>query len=85
MDGQKYASKHSMQSIDNDMSFYMLIRQKCFKVYNVRVLLRNKIPLLNYFTVPSLTYLPDALVTGLAVWAVLGVRIACSIVPGLPP
>ena len=35
------------------------------------------------FTVPIRTYLPEALLTGLAVWAVLGVRIACSIVPGL--
>ena len=35
-------------------------------------------------TVPSLTYLPEALVTGLAVCAVLGVRRAPSIVPGLP-
>ena len=35
-------------------------------------------------TVPRRTYLPEALVTGLAVWAVLGVRIACSMVPGLP-
>ena len=36
-------------------------------------------------TVPSLTNLPDALVTGLAVWAVLGVLMACSMVPGRPP
>ena len=35
-------------------------------------------------TVPNLTYLPEALVTGLAVWAVLGVRRAPSMVPGLP-
>lgn len=40
--------------------------------------------LINIVTVPSRTYLPEALVTGLAVWAVLGVLNACSIVPGLP-
>ena len=36
-------------------------------------------------TVPSRTNLPDELVTGLAVCAVRGVRMACSMVPGRPP
>jgi hypothetical protein len=35
-------------------------------------------------TVPNLTYLPDELVKGLAVYADRGVLMACSIVPGLP-
>lgn len=35
-------------------------------------------------TVPSLTNLPEALVTGRAVLAVRGVLMACSIVSGLP-
>ena len=33
---------------------------------------------------PSLTKRPEALVTGRAVWAVRGVRMACSMVPGRP-
>lgn len=36
-------------------------------------------------TVPSLPYLPEALVIGRAVRAVRGVFIACSIVLGRPP
>lgn len=35
-------------------------------------------------TVPSLTNLPEELVTGRAVWAVRGVLMACSMVPGRP-
>lgn len=36
-------------------------------------------------TVPRRTNRPEELVTGRAVCAVRGVRMACSIVPGLPP